>query len=215
MSSEAKVEITSSSMGTRSQSRQQETEEKNEDVTQNGGDLKEYTPDDSTSNKRARLTDDDEGRNQVTNPSIDTLKALVSKSAVSVAPSPIPLVASLSALPATPVPPAAPAISQSRRGRKASSRRRTVNHKHMKILSPVQRATLRNIPGQEILKDMAFYMQHILGNSRENIKNVMNKVMMLVNGYGVRHQTSTFPGNVFKQGIQVGIIYKVFLKLFT
>ena len=76
----------------------------------------------------------------------------------------------------------------------------------MRILTPEQRDTLKDISAQEIMKDMAFYMQHVLGNSRENIKNVMNKVMMLVNGYGVRHQSSMREGNVFRKGVMVSYI---------
>lgn len=119
-------------------------------------------------------------------------------------------------LPALPAPPtkkttnpvvASKETPKSKKGNNSSSsstpRRRAVNHKHMKILTKEQRDTLKDISGQEIIKDMAFYMQHVLGNSRENIKNVMNKVMMLVNGYGVRHQSSMKDGFYFMKGTKI------------
>lgn len=111
-------------------------------------------------------------------------------------------------VPAIPVqaPVPTPAPAPARAPAKPRTKRRSVNHKHMRILTPEQRDTLKDISAQEIMKDMAFYMQHVLGNSRENIKNVMNKVMMLVNGYGVRHQSSMREGNVFRKGVMVSYI---------
>lgn len=192
-----------SSMNTRSRSRQQapydttdlNQETKNSEIATVSSmveigvtedNVTSDVPDNYPSNKRARLATE----------KFTELNALVSKSAN--------MVASISTVPYVPPAPPVPTFPKRASTKKTTgTRRRSVNHKHMKILSPVQRATLKGIVGQEILKDMAFYMQHVLGNSRENIKNVMNKVMMLVNGYGVRHQTSTFPGNVFKQGIPI------------
>jgi len=74
-----------------------------------------------------------------------------------------------------------------------------------RCLSEKERGQLADIPSDEWLEDMEYFLERILNNSRDNIRQTMGKVRLLVSGTGIRHPRSAKAGNVFKNQISVSL----------
>jgi len=73
----------------------------------------------------------------------------------------------------------------------------------VRILSQEDLTSLSKVSQEDWLEDMAYFMEHVLNNSRDNIRHSMDKVYKLAHGLGVKHRHSNREGNVFQQGTEI------------
>lgn len=78
--------------------------------------------------------------------------------------------------------------------------------KNYPLLTEEERKTLENISSEEFLDDLKFYMEKILQNSSQNIKNVAKTLKLLTNGEGVQHRRSQKKDNVFKKDVKITLV---------
>jgi len=74
-------------------------------------------------------------------------------------------------------------------------------------LTQEQRTKFAQIPKEDWLDDMRHFLRNILMNSPDNVRQTMDKITKLANGYGVEHRRSRESGYVFQKGHDVHLGY--------
>mmetsp|Transcript_12093 Transcript_12093/g.18195 ORF Transcript_12093/g.18195 Transcript_12093/m.18195 type:complete len:291 (-) Transcript_12093:118-990(-) len=77
----------------------------------------------------------------------------------------------------------------------------------LRTLTEEQRTKFAQIPKEDWLDDMRHFLRDTLMNSPDNVRQTMDKITKLANGYGVEHRRSRKPGYVFQKGHNVNLGY--------